>query len=438
VDTVVRAIEPPTAARPSSPSQSAPPAPAPEPATTEPVPAAPAEEVFEPILPARVISIGEDASVAPIPEVARPVVPTPTPSALRREASHMAGDDDLTLVNKNAVAANAAPATEAEPATEAAPATEAEPATEAAPSTLSDPPPPPLALDAPTQRMASAPPPPVPSAPPPAIPSAPPPAIPSAPPPAVFSSAPPPGLASVPPLGGPVSDPPNHYEIGPISAPPPAPRRVAASAAPAPPPPSTLVYRQARGPRRSGDDLIADLFEACSDLGFLGDPLEGADFVISLLLEMLHAKVALVSFYDINAREFVVVRQGIGGPEGSFDLPNAALTRSSELTPHVLRTMRAGRAVVLASGDDSIAEDGRWRALGVSPTSLICAPVNSGGRYLGLLELADAADGKPFTESDGHAVTYIAEQFGEFLVQREIVTDSERVSRPRLAQLARR
>jgi hypothetical protein len=55
-----------------------------------------------------------------------------------------------------------------------------------------------------------------------------------------------------------------------------------------------------------------------------------------------------------------------------------------------------------------------------------------------LLELADADDGRPFTEGDGHAVTYIAEQFAEFLSQREVVTDSERVSRPRLSQLARR
>jgi hypothetical protein len=402
-DTVLRTIEPPPAARPSAPTN-----------PTLALPTAPAEDV-EPIRPARVISIGDEppaampsapaAAAAPAPAPSAPAsqppavaaiaIPAPTPSALKREAKAMAGDDDLTLVNKDtAPIADVAPATIAEPPPAGVTA-QPEPATE---------------------RM--------PSAPPPAMTGGP---VPSAPPPAPVPSAPPPAPAA---------------DAGPVSAPPPPRRPSVPSAAPAPPsrppPASTLVFRQAKGPRRSGDDLIADLFEACSDLGFLADPLEGADFVLSLLLEMLHAKVALVSFYDINAREFVVVRQGIGGPEGSVEVPNAALTRSSEMTPHVLRTMRAGRAVLLTRGDDALAEDGRWRALGVSPTSVLSAPIRSGGRYLGLLELADADDGRPFTEGDGHAVTYIAEQFAEFLSQREVVTDSERVSRPRLSQLARR
>jgi hypothetical protein len=251
--------------------------------------------------------------------------------------------------------------------------------------------------------------------------------MPSAPPPAPDKTQ---RMQSVPP---PAAEP--------VSVPPPA-RRPSTTPAgpPSVAPASTLVVRQARGSRRSGDDLISDLFEACSDLGFVGDPLEGAEFILTLLLEMLHAKVALVSFYDINAREFVLVRQGVlGNGEQTASLPNAALTRSSEFTPHVLRTMRAGSAMVLSGNDtDAVAEDGRWRALGIVPVSLVCAPVRSGGRYLGLLEIADPDDGKPFTDGDGHAVTYIAEQFGEYLAQREVVTDSERVSRPRLSQLARR
>ncbi len=317
----------------------------------------------------------------------------------------MEGEDEATVVSDKAPsAAPPAPAAPSVPA--AAPSNGAAsiaPATEPAAEPVAATTAPQSAAEPPTQRMASTPPPASPN---------------------VTQR-----MASVPPPAG----------AAPTTASVPPARR--ASTAPASSaPPSTLVTRQARGSRRSGDDLIGDLFEACSDLGFVADPLEGAEFVLTLLLEMLHAKVALVSFYDINAREFVLVRQGIlGSNEAAAGLPNAALTRSSEFTPHVLRTMRAGSAMVLTGSDtDAVAEDGRWRALGIVPVSLVCAPVRSGGRYLGLLEIADPDDGKPFTDGDGHAVTYIAEQFGEYLAQREVVTDTERVSRPRLAQLARR
>ena len=383
-DTVVRAIDPPPAARPSAPSSSSTPAVAAAPAAIPP-PAPAEEEKFEPILPTRVISVGDDvpppapsapaaapaapvaapsapiaapvaaaptpvaaapapvaaapapvaaapapvaaapaptssSSPAPAPAPAkpsRPAIPQPTPSAIRRGASEMEGEDEATVVSDKAPsAAPPAPAAPSVPA--AAPSNGAAsiaPATEPAAEPVAATTAPQSAAEPPTQRMASTPPPASPN---------------------VTQR-----MASVPPPAG----------AAPTTASVPPARR--ASTAPASSaPPSTLVTRQARGSRRSGDDLIGDLFEACSDLGFVADPLEGAEFVLTLLLEMLHAKVALVSFYDINAREFVLVRQGIlGSNEAAAGLPNAALTRSSEFTPHVLRTMRAGSAMVLTGSD---------------------------------------------------------------------------------------
>jgi hypothetical protein len=75
--------------------------------------------------------------------------------------------------------------------------------------------------------------------------------------------------------------------------------------------------------------------------------------------------------------------------------------------------------------------------IGITPNSVITTGVVASGRYLGLIEVADPIDGAPFTESDGHALTYIGQQFSEYLAQREIDLSSERILRPKLAQARR-
>jgi GAF domain-containing protein len=90
--------------------------------------------------------------------------------------------------------------------------------------------------------------------------------------------------------------------------------------------------------------------------------------------------------------------------------------------------MRYSRAVVVADASRHRDQtDRRWREIGVTLRSLVCAPIELDGRYLGLLELGNPHDGKPFRESDGHALTYIGRQFAEFVADRGVVTDSERV-----------
>jgi hypothetical protein len=188
---------------------------------------------------------------------------------------------------------------------------------------------------------------------------------------------------------------------------------VAPSRAPAPSVPSV---------RQSGVDLIADLFECMHDLHFLPDALAGADFVLALMLDKLPSAAALVHFYDIDSREFVVVRAyGAGATK-------AMQVRTNEKEPLVAEAMGKRRAVVLdnAAGDMR-AQNGRWSLVGDPPRSLICAPVEQGGRFLGLLELSNPIDGQPFREGDGHAVTYIGEQFAEFLAERGVILDPERI-----------
>ncbi|WP_437914645.1 GAF domain-containing protein [Sorangium sp. So ce302] len=187
-------------------------------------------------------------------------------------------------------------------------------------------------------------------------------------------------------------------------------------AAPTPAPPRRRSSFPPKNGRLSGDDLIAELFEACSDLHFLQDTLAGADFILALTLDKIPCALGLVSLFDINRREFVVVRQ-YGGK-------SALLARLSERAPLPLAAMRSRRAVVVpdAAKDERVMDE-RWKAIGVELRSVICAPVELAGRYLGLLEIGNPLDGKPFSESDGNALTYIGQQFAEFVGARGVVLE---------------
>ena len=55
------------------------------------------------------------------------------------------------------------------------------------------------------------------------------------------------------------------------------------------------------------------------------------------------------------------------------------------------------------------------------------APGMLAGRCLGAIERLDPADGAPFTDNEGHALSYIGEQFGEFVATRGVVLDPERL-----------
>lgn len=201
---------------------------------------------------------------------------------------------------------------------------------------------------------------------------------------------------------------------------------------PAPEPPRAPSTKPSPEPpqskRLSGDDLLVELFEACSNLHFLPDTLAGAEFVLALTLEKLPSEIGLVSLFDINKREFVVVRQSGG---------RSILThRTPEKSQIVAQAMRSSRSVVVAdtSSDARVASDERWEHIGAKPRSLICAPALLGGRYLGAIEIANPLDGKAYTDGDGHALTYIGQQFGEFVAERGVIVDAEAI-REKAAQL---
>jgi GAF domain-containing protein len=162
------------------------------------------------------------------------------------------------------------------------------------------------------------------------------------------------------------------------------------------------------------------LFEAMHDLHFLRDAVEGADFCLTLALEKIPSRVGIVHLYDIDRREFVVAC--VRGPNQQV----ALLQRYPESDPILSAAMRRQRAMIWADSEETNAIE-RYRIFG-GARSLLVAPVMLAGRFLGALELLDPVDGLPFNDEEGYALTYIGEQFAEFVAMRGVTVDPERIA----------
>jgi GAF domain-containing protein len=198
-------------------------------------------------------------------------------------------------------------------------------------------------------------------------------------------------------------------------------------APPAAPVPSPAIRTATPGtgvalPRRTrGEDLIAELFEAMHDLHFVRDSVEGGDFCLALAMEKLPSQAGMVHLYDINSREFLV--SSVRGPS----MGKLLMRRHPETDELLSSAMRKRGAVVLDKATAETQAIERYTAIG-GMRSMMIAPVMQSGRFLGAIELVNPLDGQPFTEAEGNALAYIAEQFAEFVATRGIVIDPERIS----------
>ncbi len=178
--------------------------------------------------------------------------------------------------------------------------------------------------------------------------------------------------------------------------------------------------RMAAVRRRAGEDLIGELFETMHDLHFMSGVADGAEFVLSAIDSVVPSAGMLVHVFDINARQFVVVRAK--GPSST----NVLLHRTPDSDPFFGAIMRRpGSIAIHDTQKDTRVLGARWHALGVEPTHALCGPVRQGGRYLGLVEVANPLGGAPFHQTEQNAIDYVCEQFAEFLVNRPIVLDAE-------------
>lgn len=157
-------------------------------------------------------------------------------------------------------------------------------------------------------------------------------------------------------------------------------------------------------------DLERTLEEGAAVLSKVQSAEAGAEGILEALQERFPCELMMVSFYEAKPREFVVVKQSGRG--------SAALSlRTSEFTPAVRAALIAGEAVVIAQAaqDSRIRMDERWKAMGYSPKSLVCIPLQDEGTHLGLLELVNPLDGDPFSDDESRAFTKLGKIFSAFL-----------------------
>ncbi|WP_394832002.1 GAF domain-containing protein [Pendulispora rubella] len=177
--------------------------------------------------------------------------------------------------------------------------------------------------------------------------------------------------------------------------------------------------------RVRGDELIAVLFEAMHDLHFSRDTLEASEFCLQLALENIPSRAAFAHFYDIDKREYVIVATVGAGTQQMI------LRHHPPTDPLLSAAMRKRTAIVIpdaAGSQEAFVE--RFEQLG-GAKSIIVAPVMLGGRALAAIELLNPTDGAPFSEAEGNAMTYMGEQFAEYVSSHGLVLDPERIRQRR-------
>jgi hypothetical protein len=245
---------------------------------------------------------------------------------------------------------------------------------------------------------------------------------------AVSAAPPTPEVAIAPTVSFVQAAPPPAVE--PLSAPPAAEQLSAPIPAASPsqePSRGRLPSRPGTGPqagrrRGSSEDLIGELFEQVHSLHFAPDIVSGAEYVLNVMLRVMPSEGAIVHVFDINTRQFVVVRAA--GPNSR----NVLLYRTPD-TYRLFRSLfRKPRALAVADASEDLSfQSDRWERLGVRVKSALAGAVKHGGRYLGVIELANPAGGGVYHETEVNALDYICGQFADFVASRPIVIDEDAV-----------
>jgi GAF domain-containing protein len=171
--------------------------------------------------------------------------------------------------------------------------------------------------------------------------------------------------------------------------------------------------------RRAGEDLISELFEIMHELHFARDIATGSEFVAGVLSDVIPSDVLLIQIFDINTRKFVVVRaRGVGSDK-------ALLHSTPDNDPKIVEIMRRDQVRALRPNGEDDFKTGRWAYIQDEISQVLVGPVRQGGRYLGLIELANPLGGDPFHQTEINALDYICSQFADFVASRPIVLDAD-------------
>ena len=173
----------------------------------------------------------------------------------------------------------------------------------------------------------------------------------------------------------------------------------------------------------AAEELIGALFERMHELLYLNTIVEGADYIKDTLAKYIPCDGALIHVFDIDARQFVVVRAL--GPNSR----EIVALRTSGSGSHLEDALRRQTTLEL-SPPTLPASDMLWRTLGVEVALSLCCPMHQSGRFLGAIELGRVAGGAKFNAGQVHALEYIAEQFADFIAERPLVVDNDSIAPP--------
>lgn len=161
------------------------------------------------------------------------------------------------------------------------------------------------------------------------------------------------------------------------------------------------------------EDVLSDLFERTQDVHGL-NPEEGLAFLLDLALEKIPAESGSVFVADFSANDL-----SLGAVRG----PKAAELKRLKLRMPVgvgIVGFCAQEAVSLAISDTE--KDPRFfrtvsEKLGYDTKSILCAPMVSGGRTFGCIEVINKKGSSHFTDSEMAILGYVAHQGARYLEQ---------------------
>ncbi len=167
---------------------------------------------------------------------------------------------------------------------------------------------------------------------------------------------------------------------------------------------------EAPGPEAEQDKL-ANAFEALHDLFFLNSPVEGLQFVIDLLRDVVPAEAYSTCLYDIDTNElrFVVLT----GPQAD-ERKGQAVPLTAGLMGHAARTEEKMLVVSDVASEERYDQtvDGRE---GLQARNMLIRSLVSEGRLIGVLQLINRKDQPQFSRDDINLVNYVAKQLSKFL-----------------------
>lgn len=173
---------------------------------------------------------------------------------------------------------------------------------------------------------------------------------------------------------------------------------------------------------RPSEELVPLLFERLYELAYAEDALVAARFCLSVVETFVPCRAAMVHLFDAARREFIVV-DATG--DAADDL---RLTKHAANDPLLRVAMAAKTPLTWGRMPESVtAHLGRLAPLG-DVREMLAAPILSGPRWLGCIELVDPTRG-PFGVGHENALAYVADCYARYLGEHGVIVDLATVAR---------